>query len=528
VAGVPRVAVAEYLSEWQPGRIVGGAPEAPASAALRSWKVRPVRLDGLTAGDSIFVAAAAPADLVAHESWADYRTLGGPTGAPIATVLIPAPQGGTPVTGPDLPGDLALWSVFNDANPASHRNHAGGSPPLGLEVRQTVFAFDTTPGNAAFVRWTLVHEGTAPLESLFVTFWIDPDLGGAGDDLVGWDASLQMGYVYNATNTDNAYGTRPPALGVRLVNDSWNGLIGAFNTYIGGTDPQDSLETYNLIRGLRANGDEWLTPGTLEPTRFPFPGDPVIHAGWLDTLLTDKRLMVSAGPIDLVPGDSASILFEIVVGQGVDRLDSIRQLRCQAALVDPSFTGSERPYPSRLRLVAGEATVSEVVLHWSADGTSPRGFPLRRHAGDATDPWPDTSEPVATLVPDAGELAFTGPPLAPGERWTYGLFDPCDPLRPLDTVTLDGPGASFAFRTSSPTTSGGAVRLFFTLPAAGPAALEAFSVSGRRVLHEDLGTLSAGTRTIVVPGTAGWPSGLYFFRFVQGGEALVSRTVIVR
>ena len=36
--------------------------------------------------------------------------------------------------------------------------------PLGLEVRQSVFGFPSLPG-VAFVRWTLVHRGSAPLDS---------------------------------------------------------------------------------------------------------------------------------------------------------------------------------------------------------------------------------------------------------------------------------------------------------------------------------------------------------------------------
>ena len=59
----------------------------------------------------------------------------------------------------------------------------------------------------------LYFKGANTLDSSYVSVWSDPDNGGAGDDLVGVDTSLSLGYCYNATNNDNVYGNRPPAVG---------------------------------------------------------------------------------------------------------------------------------------------------------------------------------------------------------------------------------------------------------------------------------------------------------------------------
>jgi hypothetical protein len=532
VQGTPRVTVAEYTSEWQPGRIVGGVPEPPTPAALRNWKMLPLAAfrgaeDSLVA---VLPGGGGDADPLRHEAWSAYRELGGPTGTPLGLRTVPdpaSPGDSVRIHGPDLPGELALWSVFNDANPAAHTNHAGASAPLGLEVEQAVYAFAGAPNSVAFVRWTIFHRGTSPLDSTYVTFWVDPDLGGSHDDLVGWDSTLQMGYVYNATNADAVYGARPPAVGVQLLGGSTGNDAGAFNRYVG--DPASAPDSYRLIQGLQMNGDPWIDPTSSRPTRFPFAGDPVTGAGWLDANPSDRRMMVSVRPFPLVPGGSVQYVFAVVVGQGVDRLDSIVRMRCQAGLARDVAGNAFHPiFPARLARTEATATATGVRLAWTAQGAEPRALGLRRHAGSAVEPWPDTSEPVAQLLPDStGRLEFAGPVLPPGERWTYGLFDPCDPLRPLDEATLEGPGAPLSFRIASPVARG-APRLFFTLPSAGTTRLQAFSATGRRLLDVDLGILPHGSQTRVLAGTETWPPGLYFFRLSQAGATRTARAVFLR
>ncbi|MEO6462999.1 MAG: hypothetical protein ABIP29_07970, partial [Candidatus Eisenbacteria bacterium] len=125
-----------------------------------------------------------------------------------------------------------------------------------------------------------------------------------------------------------------------------------------------------------------------------------------------------------------------------------------------------------------------------------------------------------------GRVAFSGPPLPAGEIWSYGLFDPCDPLRPLSQVTLNGPGAPPALRIVSPVLSG-APYLFLAPPAFGPARLEAFTASGQRMLDLDLGILALRPQVRVLSGTETWPPGLYFFRLIQGDATWMARVVFL-
>lgn len=393
-------------------------------------------------------------------------------------------------------------------------------------MTQTVFGYEFTPHSVAFVRWQLRHKGTAPLDSVYATFWTDIDLGFGSDDLVGWDPALQMGYTYNAATPDWTYGDRPPAVGVRHLAGPSGPLAGAFNYYVGGSDPSSPAESYNLMRGLQADGNPWIDPFSAQPTRFPLAGDPVGGTGWVQTAAGDRRILVSAGPFDLAPGDSATLLFAIVVGHGHQRLDSITRLRCMADQAGDAMAAGFVPlFPSRLTLERAEARSDAVELRWSAEGVVPRPLDLRFHPGGEVEPtdW----ALITPLIPDGqGRLSYTDSPLRAGEVGTYGLFDPCDPLHPLSEVQFSGPGAPLAFRIASPALAG-RLSLLFTLPDAGPTQLEAFDVRGRRWMDQDLGTLAHGPHVQQVGDTGTWPPGLYFLRLTHGGASRTARVVLV-
>lgn len=186
------------------------------------------------------------------------------------------------VPGPDVMGDQMLWSVYNDANPGLHTNRAGQSAPLGVEVQQATFAFNVPGalGNTIYMRFRIINKGGQGLESMNVSLWSDPDVGGPGDDLEGSDIGRSLGYAYNATNNDAVYGATPPAVGVDLLGP---GRASAFSYYINGRDPQNAGETYNLMRGLNSDGTPVIDPTTGLPSLYYAPGDPVAGTGWLDS-----------------------------------------------------------------------------------------------------------------------------------------------------------------------------------------------------------------------------------------------------
>ena len=92
--------------------------------------------------------------------------------------------------------------------------------PLGIEVRQTVFAFASAGaiGNIIFVRYQIKYVGLNnpnepnSLEDCYFGVWADPDIGDSADDFLGCDVPRNSGFVYNNGPDNNpAYGTQPPA-----------------------------------------------------------------------------------------------------------------------------------------------------------------------------------------------------------------------------------------------------------------------------------------------------------------------------
>src|SRR5215510_12895635 len=94
-----------------------------------------------------------------------------------------------------------------------------GTAPLGIEIRQS--AYELLRGgaidNTMFLRLRIANLGGNTLDSLWIGYWSDPDLGGPSDDLVGSDSARALVYCYNGRYQDWTYGTTPPAMGFTLL-----------------------------------------------------------------------------------------------------------------------------------------------------------------------------------------------------------------------------------------------------------------------------------------------------------------------
>ena len=342
VAGQTRVTVAEYSQEFTPGNMVGGT-FAPDSPNFRVYKVSREDTTG----------------------WADWVANAAPYGAPVDTT--------SGLVVPHIIGDQTMWAVFNDADPGPHTNDAGSSPPLGVEIQLTAFAFNRQGalGNTAFLSYKIINKGANQLDSAYVSIWSDPDNGGAGDDLVGVDTSLSLGYCYNATNNDNVYGNRPPAVGYDFfqgpkVGDQILGMS-SFNKYVNGTDPNATQVSYNYMKGLNPDGSPVIDPTTNQVTPFTNPGDPVAGTGWLDTNPADRRLMLSTGPFSMAPGDTQTVVTAVIVGQGRDRLSSVKALKFYDQSAQGAFdVNFNLPNPPNKPLVEGQGLDKKVVLTWDS------------------------------------------------------------------------------------------------------------------------------------------------------------------
>lgn len=239
---------------------------------------------------------------------------------------------------PLIKGDEATWAVFNDDNLNYRFSNpgTGSDGPLGIEARLYTYCFDSigSTGRTIFMEYTLINKGGYQLDSAFVSFWADPDLGAPGDDLVGCDSVGSLGYAYNSL-IDTVFGFYPPAVGFGLLNGpvveasgelafvprqgGWvlgrrNLPMTSFNKYINGTDPTMSIESYNSMCGLNKDGSVITDPMTGLPTTYMVSGDPVTWTGWLDSNPGDRRCLVSSGPFAMSPGDTQEVAIAVMVG----------------------------------------------------------------------------------------------------------------------------------------------------------------------------------------------------------------------
>ncbi len=392
VGGEIRTVVAEYSHEYGPGAMVGGTFDDPNNPDYVTYKV--ARFTGLSS-DTAHVERdaneAAVEDNLVHHSWSEYMFGAVPYGAPWATWRLPNTLTADPADSVDVPGpslatgqnimpDMLCWAVFNDADPSRHTNDAGGSTPLGVEIRQSTFAFNRQGalGNIVFLRWEIINKGANQLDSMFVSIWSDTDLGGAGDDIVGCDTTLSLGYTYNSTNNDQLYGSAPPAVGFdffqgpRYIAGDPNSPrlpMVSFNKYINGTDPASTSDTYNYMNGILPDGSDVIDPTTGFPTLFFHPGDPTTRTGWLDSNPGDRRHLLTSGPFYMASGDTEVVVAALIIGNGNDRLSSVSAMKFYDEFAQLAFDeGFNLPNPPSLPVATTDVDHGRVTLSW--DGRS--------------------------------------------------------------------------------------------------------------------------------------------------------------
>ena len=366
VEGDIRVAVAEYSQEFNAGQIIGGFPDNPELDKYITYK--------LNKGDAV------PQDVI---------DAGGP---------------------PEVLGDQMLWCVYNDADASYHVNM--GTAPLKVEVQQTVLGYDRLGplGNTVFVKWLIINKSGAELEDTYLTVWSDPDLGDSGDDFVGCDTTLSLGYVYNSSNVDGEYGSSPPAAGYdflqgpvipspgdtalvsgQKIADYKNLPMTSFvyynNTPDNNGNPQTGAEVYNYMRSFWRDGTPITEGGTgidpaNPPTKFMYTGDPEAGTGWIDSSPADRRFLMTTGPFTMQAFDDVNgngkpdigepgvqeVVVGVAVARGLDNRNGVTVLKFFDTFVQQTYDANfEIPNPPVRSEVDVTLLSNEIVLNWDND-----------------------------------------------------------------------------------------------------------------------------------------------------------------
>ena len=297
---------------------------------------------------------------------------------------------------PDMLGDQMLWYVMNDGDTEQHSIF--NTQPLNIEVQMTIWGYDqiNAAGDMMFVKSLIINKGADTIDSTFIALWSDPDLGNAGDDFVGCDTTLSLGFCYN-DGADHDYGDAPPAIGYDLFQGPMVEAPGEtawmFGNYwqdrknlgmtafppmlknIAGpfTSPNNREDVYNLLQGKGKDGYVLTNPITGQPTVFAFTGNPESNVDdqdsiWVDSdqyRSADRRFLMSSGPFTMAPGDSQEVVFGIIIAQGTDALNSVTVLKEVDVMAQSAFDlGFKTPKPEPISNVVATALEDAIVLNW--------------------------------------------------------------------------------------------------------------------------------------------------------------------
>ena len=359
---------------------------------------------------------------------------------------------------PSIYGDQTAWWVMNDVGNV-HGTTEG--EPLGVEVQVSAFAIGN--GNrvlrqSTYYRYVIINRSEMPIDSAYVSLFLDTGIGACCDDWVGSDTTLSMGFAYNSDGDDVAYGI-PPAQGYQVVqgpiglpngrDDDQDGDVDEPGERVGMTrmtflcgsctapatnDPTTDFEYYNHMRGRWNDGTPiteaglgYRTDGPI--TIFALAGDPVTSECWSHTnnceggTIAAQRgwAVVHTGPFYLGSGESMEVVFTMPYAQGGDHLDSVVQLRGAAAVTraawDTGFLAPRRveagPLPETFQLQVSPPFPNPFTEQTTIRYELPEPMRVRMTVYDAL------GREVAVLVDGeqqagAHEVVFDGVDLAPG------------------------------------------------------------------------------------------------------------------
>ncbi len=260
---------------------------------------------------------------------------------------------------PIIRGDLAIYSIFNDAAVA---NPGTGGQPLSVEVHQMAYAFDCNDpaeANTIYLNYRLINRSATNYTDTYLGMWTDFDVGGPQDDYVGCDVGRGAYFAYNGDDFDEnstgslGYLDYPPVQGVMVLGGPMRDMDGTDNSvatsepgsvngigYGDGItdnerlgmsnfmyytnaplfDPSTAADFYNYLRSIWPNG-QLLTHGdngslgSNLPTQYAFPGNSnpdghghfgIVQPAWTmggeGLLGNDVRGLGSCGPFTFEAG----------------------------------------------------------------------------------------------------------------------------------------------------------------------------------------------------------------------------------
>lgn len=215
--------------------------------------------------------------------------------------------------------DEILFFTYNDSTQHAHSKGIG----LQMQIFCTLFAYtcpeDSGLHNTIFAHYQFWSRSSERVDSLYVGFLLDFQIGNANDDYLGSMNDAFYGYNGDAIDENGFLDNPPMAFVTSVYNplDTFGGEIKSvftpiYPTPVGATYPVLPAEFYRYLTGrfrdgmpLTAGGNGY-NPGSGDPPLCcAFPGDPTENGGWSEISAGnspgDRRAVASFGPVTLLP-----------------------------------------------------------------------------------------------------------------------------------------------------------------------------------------------------------------------------------
>ncbi len=250
---------------------------------------------------------------------------------------------------PCIKGDEAIYMIFNDDR-VSDFFEPSENRGLGMEYHVMVYQFEDTNyiNQTTFIELQVINRSLNDYSNFKPALFIDANIDFPFSDYIGCDSTHNVGYTYNATNTDEGvYGENLPALGVVCLdrNMEYFGTFSFLSSSNPNAVPLYNPDYWNYMNGKWKDGSNWLyggngVPGsqgvTNEPTSFLYSGNPLTGEGWSELNIDGNGL---AAPSDesrrkfivpehqfLASGESAYYNFSILFSNDGNHLEDVQNI----------------------------------------------------------------------------------------------------------------------------------------------------------------------------------------------------------
>jgi len=255
----------------------------------------------------------------------------------------------------DIVSDEDTYTVFGDYLDERDGkflwNRGYDTRGLGIKVEQRTYSWTTD--DYLYINFKITNMNDFPLDSIYVGYFMDNDVGYADDDLIGFDRSLNLGYSYDSDSEESGWIAPAGYLGsvfvetpVDSVGDPSKGIPAAGNEL---NDWQIGLTGFQTW--IRSDlGQSEGHPGDVDD-------DEMDHIKYFQLSMVDSfevfeepqdvRQLATSGPvIQLEPGKSISVTVALVAGSSLSDLKKNTQSAIDK--FNAGYIGAEAPPSPKL------------------------------------------------------------------------------------------------------------------------------------------------------------------------------------